>query len=105
MKQISRTRNTSPKPETEHQNQIKHHQIKPEKIAQTSCKKDFSIEIKQGYKHPWRSPSSLLHLIRNKIYSCHINLNLGIIYESWRSDKESHPSRVLFIAPSKILKD
>jgi hypothetical protein len=40
-----------------------------------------------------------------KSSSWHTNPYLRSAYEIWRTDKEPHPSRVLFIGPSKRLKD
>jgi hypothetical protein len=63
---------------------------------------DFFIETIQL----WRLTSSLPHLITEiKICSWHTNPNLKMQNDSRKSGKESHPSSVLFIVPSKRLKD
>jgi hypothetical protein len=69
-------------------------------------KTDFFIAIQQDYSETRRPLFSLPHLIIGiKNCSLHINPNLEMQSDGRRSGTEPHPSRVLFIGPSKRLKD
>jgi hypothetical protein len=64
----------------------------------------YSIKIKRDQLQSWSSPPSLPHLIGMKniflthFYTTNAKMKLG-------SGKESQPSRVLYIGPSKRLND
>jgi hypothetical protein len=65
------------------------------------------MEIQQDSHETGMSPPSLPHLIywKRKMSSWHTNPKLEMHMKFWRSGKDLHPSRILFIGPSKRLND